>query len=63
MNDRLAAVAAGRGGWFSREDARECGYPDSEIRVRVRAGRWVRLCRGAYAEMDAVGQQVPVVGA
>ncbi len=59
MNNRLAAVAATRGGWFSREDARDCGYTDSEIRVRVRAGRWVRLCRGAYAVVDPAERECP----
>jgi putative AbiEi antitoxin of type IV toxin-antitoxin system len=59
MNDRLAVVAAGRGGWFSREDARECGYTDCEIRMRIRAGRWVRLCRGAYAVVDPAEQACP----
>ena len=52
MNRKLAAVAAQRGGWFSRQDALDCGYTDSELRLRVRAGRWVRLCRGAYAEVN-----------
>ncbi len=53
MNGRLAAIAAGRGGWFGRGDAIDAGYSDAEIAQRVRAGRWMRLCRGAYAETDA----------
>ncbi|MBB5836343.1 type IV toxin-antitoxin system AbiEi family antitoxin domain-containing protein [Kribbella italica] len=53
MNGRLAVVAAARGGWFGRSDAIEAGYSDAEIAQRVRAGRWTRLCRGAYAEADA----------
>ncbi|GAA1576557.1 type IV toxin-antitoxin system AbiEi family antitoxin domain-containing protein [Kribbella sancticallisti] len=44
-------TAAKRGGWFDRTDALAAGYSDTEIRSRVRAGRWVRLCRGAYAEL------------
>ena len=50
MNMNLAAQAAKRGGWFDRLDAIRAGYSDDEIGQRVRAGRWVRLCRGAYAE-------------
>jgi predicted transcriptional regulator of viral defense system len=46
-------IAAERGGWFGRGDAIEAGYSEAEIAQRVRAGRWVRLCRGAYAETDA----------
>lgn len=50
MNMKLAAVAAKRGGWFARLDAIQAGYTDDDIGKRVRDGRWVRLCRGAYAE-------------
>jgi len=50
MNMKLAAQAAKRGGWFDRLDAIGAGYTDHEIGQRVKAGRWVRLCRGAYAE-------------
>jgi hypothetical protein len=50
MNMNLAAKAARRGGWFTRTDAIASGYLDDEIGRRVRAGRWVRLCHGAYAE-------------
>jgi len=39
MNRMLTVVAAGRGGWFNRSDARACGYTDTEIRERLRAGR------------------------
>lgn len=42
---------AERGGWFSRADARACGYPESLIRERVRDGRWRRLCRDAYVDV------------
>ncbi|GAA1531734.1 type IV toxin-antitoxin system AbiEi family antitoxin domain-containing protein [Kribbella lupini] len=31
------------------------GYSDSEIRRRVRQGRWTRLCRDAYAEVGVPG--------
>jgi very-short-patch-repair endonuclease len=39
-----------RGGWFTRADALESGYSDSQIRLRLRSGRWSRLCRDAYVE-------------
>jgi hypothetical protein len=52
-------VAAGRGGWFGRGDAIDAGYSDAEIAQRIRAGRWVRLCRGAYAEPDAGVRAMP----
>ena len=50
MNMKLATVASERGGWFARLDAIQAGYTDDEIGKRVRDGRWIRLCRGAYAE-------------
>ncbi|WP_344218909.1 type IV toxin-antitoxin system AbiEi family antitoxin domain-containing protein [Kribbella sancticallisti] len=43
-------MATERGGWFSRADLLEAGYTDSEIRLRVRKGLWMRLCRDAYVE-------------
>ena len=49
MNMKLAATAANRGGWFDRQDALAAGYTDYEVHARVRDGRWLRLCRGAYA--------------
>lgn len=53
----LRTVAAGRGGWFSRADARDCGYTEFEIRDRLRSGRWIRLCRDGYVEPP--GEPVP----
>jgi Transcriptional regulator, AbiEi antitoxin len=53
MNRKLTLVAAGRGGWFNRADARACGYTESEIRERLRVGRWRRLCRDGYVEAAA----------
>ncbi|WP_425552679.1 type IV toxin-antitoxin system AbiEi family antitoxin domain-containing protein [Kribbella alba] len=47
VNRRLSKVAGERGGWFTRADALESGYSDSEIRLRLRGGRWARLCRDA----------------
>ncbi|HEY0694914.1 MAG TPA: type IV toxin-antitoxin system AbiEi family antitoxin domain-containing protein [Kribbella sp.] len=52
VNTRLAATAARRGGWFGRRDAIEAGYSDVEIRAQLQQGRWIRLCRGAYAALD-----------
>ncbi|WP_132333376.1 MULTISPECIES: type IV toxin-antitoxin system AbiEi family antitoxin domain-containing protein [Kribbella] len=52
MNKRLSNVTDERGGWFTRLDALEAGYSDSEIRLRLRKGQWTRLCRNAYAEPD-----------
>ncbi|MDX6263714.1 MAG: hypothetical protein QOH84_5402 [Kribbellaceae bacterium] len=51
MNRKLATTAAQQGGWFDRSDVLAAGYEDSDIRVRLRSGRWVRLCQGAYAEL------------
>jgi hypothetical protein len=59
MNMRLAATAAKRGGWFDRLDALAAGYTDDEIGRRVREGRWVRLCRGAYAELGSDDESRP----
>ncbi len=51
MNKKLAMTAARRGGWFDRADSLAAGYTDKEIRSRIKSGQWVRLCRGAYAEV------------
>ncbi|MGC4940108.1 type IV toxin-antitoxin system AbiEi family antitoxin domain-containing protein [Kribbella sp. DT2] len=59
MNPRLMVVTSGRGGWFCRADAMAAGYSDSEIRWRVRQGRWTRLCRDAYAEVGVPGDGEP----
>ncbi|NEA30088.1 type IV toxin-antitoxin system AbiEi family antitoxin domain-containing protein [Streptomyces sp. SID13031] len=59
MNRNLATTAAERGGWFERADAHAAGYDDNDLRARVRAGRWVRLCRGAYAELREDHQSRP----
>jgi very-short-patch-repair endonuclease len=59
VNNKLRNVAGRRGGWFSRQEAIACGYTDSEIRQRVLEGRWIRLCRGAYAEKAAGDEKKP----
>ncbi|WP_432945318.1 type IV toxin-antitoxin system AbiEi family antitoxin domain-containing protein [Kribbella sp. CA-253562] len=51
MNPKLVVMTRLRGGWFSRADAAAAGYSDSEIRRRLRLGKWSRLCRDAYAEI------------
>ncbi|MEV6417816.1 type IV toxin-antitoxin system AbiEi family antitoxin domain-containing protein [Kribbella sp. NPDC051718] len=51
MNRNLVTRSASRGGWFDRTDALAAGYSDNDIRARVSAGRWIRLCQGAYAEL------------
>jgi very-short-patch-repair endonuclease len=50
MNPRLKVLSAARRGWFSRSDALAAGYSASEIRLRVRQGRWLRLYRDVYVE-------------
>lgn len=51
MNRKLATTAAERGDWFDRTDALAAGYSDNDLQARIRSGEWVRLCRGAYAEL------------
>jgi hypothetical protein len=50
MNPKLSVLTAARRGWFSRADAIASGYSDSELRQRLRAGRWSRLSRDVYVE-------------
>jgi hypothetical protein len=50
MNRRLTVLTRQRGGWFTRADALHAGYSDSEIRLRLRVGQWLRLCRDTYVE-------------
>ena len=59
MNPKLSVLAAARHGWFSRADALAAGYTDSELRRRLRAGQWSRLCRDVYVEPGTwpVGEQ------
>lgn len=53
MNPKLSVLTAARRGWFTRTDAMDAGYSDSELRRRLRAGHWTRLSRDAYAEPAA----------
>jgi hypothetical protein len=50
MNPKLSVLTAARHGWFTRADALAAGYTDSELRRRLRAGQWSRLCRDVYVE-------------
>ncbi|MEU4289404.1 type IV toxin-antitoxin system AbiEi family antitoxin domain-containing protein [Kribbella sp. NPDC026596] len=50
MNPKLSVFTAARRGWFTRADAVESGYSDSELRRRLRAGQWSRLSRDVYVE-------------
>ena len=50
MNPKLSVLTTARRGWFSRADAIESGYSDSELRRRLRAGQWSRLSRDVYVE-------------
>ncbi|TCC17278.1 type IV toxin-antitoxin system AbiEi family antitoxin domain-containing protein [Kribbella sindirgiensis] len=50
MNPKLSVLADARGGWFTRADAVDCGYSDSELRRRLRRGQWARLSRDVYVE-------------
>lgn len=49
VNPMLKVIAAGQGEVFSRRQAMECGYTPSEIRDRIRDGRWERVRYGQYA--------------
>jgi hypothetical protein len=53
MNPKLSVRTAARQGWFTRADAMEAGYSDSEFRRRLRAGQWRRLSRDVYVEPAA----------
>lgn len=53
MNERLAKLARNQRGVFTRAQALGCGYDDEELYRAVRAGRWRRVRRGAYIEVDA----------
>ncbi|WP_185442320.1 type IV toxin-antitoxin system AbiEi family antitoxin domain-containing protein [Kribbella qitaiheensis] len=49
VNPKLRQLASRCGGTFSREDALQSGYTPSQIRERLRAGRWTAVRRGFYA--------------
>lgn len=56
MNPKLRRRASEYGDTFTRQDALESGYTASQIRERLRDGRWVSLRRGLYTErVDRAG--------
>jgi predicted transcriptional regulator of viral defense system len=50
MNPKLRCRASQYGDTFTRQDALASGYTASQIRERLRCGRWISLRRGLYAE-------------
>jgi very-short-patch-repair endonuclease len=40
---RLVAISRRNGGLFTREQAKQCGYSEVQIRHRVQRGEWVRV--------------------
>ncbi|WP_344165997.1 type IV toxin-antitoxin system AbiEi family antitoxin domain-containing protein [Kribbella yunnanensis] len=56
----LRRICTARGGWFSRQDAMAAGYSPSELQLRVRQGRWLRLSRDVYVEAaDWPSDEIP----
>src|SRR5262245_61740185 len=49
MNPKLSNRADADGGVFSHTDVLACGYTESQLRERLKAGVWMRLRRGYYA--------------
>lgn len=49
MTDAFANWAADRGGFFTRSEAKDYGYSDSDIQGATREGYWLRLRHGYYA--------------
>jgi hypothetical protein len=49
VDGELARICARQGGFVFRWQARDCGYSDDAIAVKLRGKEWVRLRRGAYA--------------
>jgi Transcriptional regulator, AbiEi antitoxin len=64
MDTRLEHLARQRGGYFTRVEAKDCGYGDRDIQAAVRAGEWRRPRRGYYAPaaqydaLDGAGQHL-----
>lgn len=46
--DRLFEVADRQQGYFTAQQAEECGIPHSNFHFRIRSGEWVKLLRGVY---------------
>ncbi|WBQ04984.1 type IV toxin-antitoxin system AbiEi family antitoxin domain-containing protein [Kribbella sp. CA-293567] len=61
MKVKLQVVAEKQGGVFSREDALRCGYSPAQIRVEIRDGAWLRVCRGQYTAARSDADEPPWV--
>lgn len=48
VHDRLYEIAADQGGYFTTKQAIAAGYADNTHPFHVKAGNWVRECRGVY---------------
>ncbi|WP_350277180.1 type IV toxin-antitoxin system AbiEi family antitoxin domain-containing protein [Kribbella sp. HUAS MG21] len=59
MNARLKVIADNQGGVFSRAQALASGYTPDQVVACLRAGYWVRLRRGQYAENVDVSHLPP----
>ncbi len=46
--DRLFEVADRQQGYFTAQQAEDCGIPHSNFHFRIRSGEWVKLLRGVY---------------
>ena len=46
--DRLFEIADRQQGYFTAQQAQECGIPHSNFHFRIRSGEWVKLLRGVY---------------
>jgi len=45
----LVGIAEANRGYFTTQQAHDCGYDDRAVRDAIRAGEWRRLRRGVYA--------------
>lgn len=59
MDERLRAVAASQGGYFSRSQALDCGLNDAQLRAAVREGVLRRIRHGTYAFSDVYDDLTP----
>jgi predicted transcriptional regulator of viral defense system len=54
VHPELSAVAAGRLGVFTSQEALRVGYRVEDIRAELRTGRWSRLRKGVYVAVDGL---------
>lgn len=59
MSDSFRSWVGRRGGFFSRAEAKDCGFSDRDIQAAVRSRYWVRLRRGYYAYAEYVAGLEP----